>query len=64
MIIKMNEDYYDSHRGTEDAGGGGPMAGPLLSTQGEVFQIKPILKPEKKLSNFPTRDSVGETSLK
>lgn len=41
----MNDDYYDSHRGTEDVGGS-PMAGPLLSTQGEVFQIKPILKQE------------------
>jgi hypothetical protein len=60
----MNEDYYDSHRGTEDVEGGGPMTGPLLSTQGEVFHIKPILKPERKASKFPTRDSVGETSLK
>lgn len=60
----MNDDYYDSHRGTEDAGGGGPMASPLLSTQGEVFQIKPILKQEKKALIFPTHDSEGETSLK
>jgi hypothetical protein len=59
----MNEDYYDSYKGTEDVGGG-PVAGPLLSTQGAVFQSKPILKPGKKVANFPTLDSVGETGLK
>ena len=32
----MNEDFYDSQRRTEEVGGG-RMAGPLQSTQDEMF---------------------------